>query len=286
MKKQNLKILVPIDFKEASINGLMTAIEIAKMKSGELTLFHVKSNVQHMINRGYSGFGEHSEAYKLGEEELSDENHKTKMELESLARNYGVGKVPVSTYVGAGYYKDQLEKYLSNHQVDLLVMGTSGQNSLAELFTGTKAEQSIRLSKVPVLAVKKFHKPEELKNLLLGIELREYDQEIINAIKQIPDYLEMNVFIVYVKHSKFEESEEVLGFLENFTKKHDFKNYKLEVLPEGDTQKKLEDFAQKNDIDIIATITKGERGIFKLIYGSHTEGLLDKSTESVLTIKR
>lgn len=282
---EKLKILVPIDFKPESINGLLTAIEIANMKNGEITLFHVRKRLEHLINKGYKGFEEHSSAYQLGNEQLEEEKEKIKIELDTLASNYGIDNIPVSTVVTTGYFNEELENYLEGEPVDLIVMGTTGSSSVGELFTGNKVEQSVRIANVPVLAVKKFHNANDLKNMLLAVELKEYEDEVIDAIRKIPEYLAMHIYIVYVKHSSFEKGKEILRQLEDFTRKHNFKNSSSHVLPVGDTFKNLEDFAQRNDIDIIASITQGNSGLLKLIYGSNTNDLIEKTDNPVLAIQ-
>lgn len=282
---EQIKILIPINFKEESINGLLTAIEIARMKDGEITIFHTRTHLENLINQGYKGFAKQSSAYKLGDKQLQEEKEKIKMELETLALNYGIDDIPFSIEVTTGYFTEELEKYLEKSQVDLIVIGTSGTSSLGELFTGNKTEQSIRLSKVPVLAVKKFHSANELKKMLLAVELKEYNDEVIESIRQIPEYLEMHIYIVYVKHSNFEQGDEILQQLEKFTKKHKFSNFSSHILSIGETYKNLEEFAVRNDIDIIATITQGNSGIFKLIYGSNTDELIEKTDKSVLAVR-
>lgn len=283
--KEQIKILVPIDFRQESINGLLTAIEIAQMKNGKITIFHIRTHLEHLINQGYKGFVAQSSAYKLGDKQLQEEKEKTKMELKTLALNYGIDKIPFSIEVATGYFKEELEKHLKNNHVDLIVMGRSGTNSLGELFTGNKIEQSIRLSRVPVLAVKKFHNANELKKMLLAVELRDYDDEVIETIRQVPEYLEMHIYIAYVKHSSQEQENEILHQLEDFTKKYKFRNYSAHILSFGKSYKNLEDFADRNGIDIIASITQGNTGLFKLIYGSNTDELIGKTGKSVLAVE-
>jgi nucleotide-binding universal stress UspA family protein len=286
MNKAHMKILVPIDFSEESKNGLQTAIDIAKNKGGEIIIFHVLSGLENLMEQWYKGMSSVSNAFEKGVAQLKKEEAKTKSELESFAKENGMDNLRYSITIVSGKYNEELSNYLKEHDVNIIVAGTSGNISLEEYFSGNKVEQSMRLSEVPVLAVKKRHKAAELKNLLLGVELKKYDFKVIEEIKKFTDYLEMKIYFVYVKHSVFEEADEILKQLQQFAKKYEFKNYSLNVMPIGDTRKRLDEFAEKNNINVIAMITKGEHGIFRLIFESQTDKMVEKSKHDVLSIHK
>lgn len=285
MVSNKLNILIPVDFSEESINGLSTGIEIAKRGRGEITLFNVVTELEHVVDHYYDSFENTSSAYKIGHEKLENEKSKIEKELRDIAHKEGQKNIPLSVEITTGFYRDALKDYLDKHMVHLIVMGTDGKSTLVEFFTENHTQQSIRISGVPILAVKKHYSSKHFSKLLLGIELKEYSQEAVRSIKHVVDYLGSEVYIVHVKESSYEVKEGTLKKLKKFATQHEFDNYTLQVLKEGEVYQRLEEFASKNKIHIIGSISSGDNLFFRLLFGSDTEQILESSERAVLTVK-
>jgi nucleotide-binding universal stress UspA family protein len=61
--------------------------------------------------------------------------------------------IPLTCAVEVGYPVEQLLKYIDDHQIDLVVLGTQGYRGLSRLLLGSIAEKVVRLAKCPVLTV-------------------------------------------------------------------------------------------------------------------------------------
>ena len=208
-----------------------------------------------------------------------------KERLRGLAIEYHNPNVPVDIAVESGLYKEGLEEYLDSHDIDMIVMGTTGETSISEFFSGNHAEQALKVSEIPVLAVQKYQSPLKFNRLLLGVELKEYDNKPVRLIKKVARLLNMKVLVTHVKQNKDAVVDDILDELNSFVQKHGITDYKLIVADKGKVSDVLQQVARENDADIIATISEGESGIIRLLFGSKTEKLMESTDKPVLAVR-
>jgi len=66
----------------------------------------------------------------------------------------GIDKAAVTTVVLEGHPSSELNTYVENNTIDLIVIGTHGRKGLDRLLIGSVADKVIREAKVPVLVVR------------------------------------------------------------------------------------------------------------------------------------
>ncbi len=59
----------------------------------------------------------------------------------------------------------------SARDIDLVVMGTSGEENAAEAFTGNHTEQVIKISKCPVLSVRDGFQIKDFNKIVLAVNV-------------------------------------------------------------------------------------------------------------------
>jgi nucleotide-binding universal stress UspA family protein len=205
--------------------------------------------------------------------------------LRGLAIEYHNPNVPVDIAVENGLYRKGLEEYLDNHKIDMIVMGTTGETSISEFFTGNHAEQALKVAEVPVLAVQQYYSPLRFNKLLLGVDLKTYDRKPVRLIKKVARLLNMTILVTHVKQNKDAVVDDILDQLNGFVKEHGISDYKLIVADKGKVPEVLQKVAREHDADIIATITEGETGIIRLLFGSKTEKLMESTEKPVLAVR-
>jgi nucleotide-binding universal stress UspA family protein len=140
-------ILVPVDFSVYSEKALQYAVEIAKKYNSKLHCFHV---VQKEIHPSFYSAGITS-LFEL-DHQLEDRIiNKMKEELKPF-RNEGL---QVQFGVAEGKPVKEILTYASNHEIDLIVMGTHGLTGMNHLLMGSVSEKVVRHANVPVIVVKK-----------------------------------------------------------------------------------------------------------------------------------
>jgi len=283
--KSKTRILVPIDFSEESIDGLKTALDIAKTINGELHLLHV---IDEPTGTDFNLGGDMIENEKKYQENVHYTGALMKRKLEQLRGlrvQYHDPAIPMDFTVENGLYKDGLEDYLSHHQIDLIVMGTTGETAITEIFSGNHAELALRIADVPVFAVQKHYSPLQLDKVMLGVDLKEYDEQPVRLIKRFADLLHMKVLITHVKQHKDTVVDDVADHLHRFAKKHGFHNYSVFITEKGKVAEKLQEAADDKGADIIATISEGDTGFIRLLFGSKTEKIMEETEKPVLSVR-
>ncbi len=284
MNREKFKILVPIDFSKESAAGLSTGLEICRITQGKIIIFNVITEITAMMEHYYHDFESISKAFRLGQQRLADKEEDLKQDISTIVKKMGFEDVPIDIEINSGFYKEALKEYLKDHDIDFIVMGTNGRSTLTEYFMEHHTMQSMKIAQVPVLVVKKSLLCNQMNSLLLGIEMKDYKKEAIDAIKNISRILNLKVHMVHVKESIYEVRDETIKKLKLFAKKHGFENCTFDVISEGEVYKQLEKYAKNKDIDIIASISQGNNAYFRLILGSRTEELIDSSEKPVMSI--
>jgi nucleotide-binding universal stress UspA family protein len=124
------KILCPVDFSDESRAALRVAVDLATRFGAELTVFHAHT--------GGLTASEPAQSATIGQ---------WKIEAEKLgATRVGVDSV-------AGDPRLVIADYAQRNGYDLVVMGTHGRTGRDRLLIGSVAENVVRSSRVPVLAV-------------------------------------------------------------------------------------------------------------------------------------
>jgi nucleotide-binding universal stress UspA family protein len=138
---QVTRILVPIDFSEASKAALWRAIDIAKIYRSSLVLVHVMC---HQTSNGMATVLPGA-MLKLELDLQAD--------LDALQKLADTQGVPSITLLRKGPVSDNIRDILVNQSIDLLVLATHGGRGVHGLFLGSTAERLIRAIPIPVLTV-------------------------------------------------------------------------------------------------------------------------------------
>jgi nucleotide-binding universal stress UspA family protein len=85
---------------------------------------------------------------------LLDEGKKIAENARKAVISLGVNKATVTTAVLEGHPSSELNTYVENNTIDLIVIGTHGRRGLDRLLIGSVADKIIREAKVPVLVVR------------------------------------------------------------------------------------------------------------------------------------
>lgn len=143
-------ILVPHDFSSSANHAAATARDEAKHHGARLVLLHV-IDLPHQLSPDTAIVPDATGApisikdYAIA----SSEAH-----LTDLANRLGKDGIAVESFIRVGAPVDEINRFVDEQHVDLVVMGTHGRTGLAHLLVGSVAERVVRSSKVPVLTVR------------------------------------------------------------------------------------------------------------------------------------
>jgi len=135
-------ILVPTDGSAASEGAVDHAIELAKQYDATLHALYV-------VDTGaYSSMEVGSD---IVIEALQEEGNQAVDRVANRAEDAGVA---VETSVRTGIAHRSIVEYVSEEEIDLVVMGTHGRTGVGRFLLGSVAEKVVRTADAPVMTVR------------------------------------------------------------------------------------------------------------------------------------
>jgi len=120
------RICCPVDFSQESRAALQVAADVSRRMGAELVLLHVDDRPNRTLD---------------GQLAL----------MRQLAEQAGASRV--STAHTSGHPKSAIARWVNDHGVDLVVMGTHGWTGRAHALVGSVAESTVRAARCPVMVV-------------------------------------------------------------------------------------------------------------------------------------
>ena len=139
------KILVPLDFSDASRLGLEYALGFAQEFRATVILFHSIFVSAYLMGNRHTA---HQVPTLIANQQ---EHARTEMEKlrETISRKGGA----VETNIAVGSPVEQIGKYVRKASVDLIITSTHGRSGWRRVFIGSTAERIVRYATCPVLVV-------------------------------------------------------------------------------------------------------------------------------------
>jgi len=137
------RILVPVDFSEASEAAVDHAKEIALTYGAEINLLHVVEEPFYPSNYGL-------DAMSFPTQEVVDRVEK---QLGEMVREK-IGYEHAMVEATVGHPVDGILDYVDTREIDLVVLATHGRTGLDRMLLGSVAERVLRRSPAPVFVVK------------------------------------------------------------------------------------------------------------------------------------
>ncbi len=273
MNAQN--ILIPIDFSNESMHGLASGLKIARDIDAKIILFHALPKAESDNFSPSADVQLRQEEAKENDLYMAELMAKKKSDLNKIIRKYGNEQNHITAVIRVGDFNDALEEYLNDHNVNLIVMGSSGETSLREWFSGNHAAVTMRIADVPVLIVKQETWINKNGHLMLLTDMKAYKEDAVTSIRDFSALLNMKVHITHILQNKDATVENIQGKLEDFAKEFKFRNYTVEIISKGDISQMVKSYVKKHDMDIIASISEGNSGLSRLFFGSDTEKMIN-----------
>lgn len=275
------RILVLTDFSKIAEKGLEEAVRLAQQMGGaEILLLNIELSTQ---GTDFSATGD--VYYKKDTEEdrfMIALIQKNTQRLKALASQYEGGGVRISPFIEVGPVQEVVDTFVDKRKVDLIVMGTSGENTFEEYFVGNHTEQVIRVANVPVVSVKMTDRPVDVRNIVLATDMNDKALSGIRHIKLFAERLRAHLHLVYVtKSGKLEQRR---ADVEEYARKHGLTNFTIGAIEDKDTEDGIKRYASKIGADIIAVITHGRDGLSAMVSHSVAEDVIREASVPVLTV--
>jgi nucleotide-binding universal stress UspA family protein len=137
------RILVPVDFSDASRKAMHYGAVLASKFGASLTAAHIVPSFG-AFNYAFPG-----DTYEFEKKVFAEAARQLPNEIPAAYR----GQLKTETVVKAGDVRDELLRTIQSESADLVVMGTHGRRRIERLMLGSTTEDMLRRIPVPILTV-------------------------------------------------------------------------------------------------------------------------------------
>lgn len=277
-------ILVPTDFSTLSQHALEFAVSLAAPLNARVTVLHCEEVPLGDLSLHLSG---EANGRTISEDSLFNAQlfRANKQKLKSMELDFSNDDVLVTSQQFGGGFLKGIMGYIQKHTTDLVVIGTTGQESIQEFFSGNHTEQLIENLSVPVISIQdqQFHPIEDIV-LGLDIEDEKYTKKAFEKVRAICEALGSTLHIIDVTRSK--DDEKMMNLLNKVAKIAGLTNYMVDVIEDRNPKQALLDYAEGTDAGLIIVLSEAKGGLQRFINHSFAAKLTKKSSIPVLTINK
>jgi nucleotide-binding universal stress UspA family protein len=258
-------IIIPTDFTPVANNAMHYGLEMAKAINATVLLFHVYTVPISVADAGI---------ILVSVEELEESARGQMEELKEKVDHITSGQVIVETEVKLGDTTDELELLCDRVQPFAIIMGTRNSSGIERSFFSSNTLSVIRRLKWPVIAVPPGRQyGQGIHKIGFACDFKKVAETTpAGAIKDVANQFNAELHVLNVDDGQKididgnDQSNLLHSMLQEINPRYDF-------IQHDDVEEGINEFAEKNNIDLLITIPK-KHGFF--------EGLFKKSTAKKL----
>lgn len=295
-------ILCPTDFSEYSEYAMRYATAFAKISSGVIHCVHV---VDVGMETGGSFEGMYASRAYFSASLKSIQEYAAE-QLEHFVRKEHFLGVDVTPHLRTGHTADEIAETAEEISADLIVTATHGRSGLPRLILGGTCDKLLRLSKVPVLAVK--HPEHEaldtqgslsIDRIMCPVDFSEFSHSALTIAEDLARRFGASITLAQVVNIHYDypdwsteaavnASEQIAAgaktSLDELASK--MEGIETEVMvTTGIPHRTLVDEIAKREIDLVVMPTHGRKGLSHVLLGSVAERVIRRADCPVLTVR-
>ena len=269
-------IIVPTDFSPAAENAMKFAADMAVNINASVLLFHVYEIPVSMTD---------VPVVMVSADELRKNSESKLSEIKNELTNATSGKIKIYTESRMGTVADELEEFCKDIKPFALIMGTKGTSTVERILFGSTTLSAIRHLKWPVIVVppgKEYGTGFKKIGFACDFE-KVVESTPVQFIKNMVGEFGAELHVLNVDHkgkhftpNTPDESLMLHTLLKDLNPKYHF-------IDHPDVEKGINEFAEKNNIDLLITIPK-KHGLMDLFKHSSTKELITHSHVPVMCV--
>jgi len=271
-------IIAPTDFSAISDNAIKYATDMAVAMGTNLMLVNV-----YQLPISFSEVPlvtiSLDEIRKISEDKLAE----LKQNLETITGN----KLKIYTESRLGEVSEEITKLTETLSPFAIVMGTRGTTGAGRFFIGSNSISVIAKVGVPVFVIPPGVRFKAFKKVGLATDLREVvDNTPVAKIRELVQFFNAELHVLNVdyhrKHFTPSTPEETLNMdslLAGMNPLYDF-------IENKDIDQGLNDFAEKNDLDLVITLPKKHSILERFFEKSTTRELIHETHIPIMCLHR
>lgn len=259
-------LLVPTDFSEYAQAALEYAAFLAKIRNSTLHLVTVVHSTS------------------------EDDYNRVEGQLNRLKAIDFLEGIKVETYIKIdGHICDRILECADEIKPDLIIMGSHGTSTVAEILLGSNTEKVVRKSDYNVLTIK--HKMVEMKidSIAFASDFSLESNRIFSVVRSIAEKFGAKIHLLKINTpTHFEPTRVSMEKINHFIENEGLSplagdKYKIALYADSTEELGILNYCIENEVDMIALGTH-KHAFWKLMYESTSQNLVTHSFRPVLTI--
>ena len=250
-------ILIPVDFSPLSLKALDFALKLAQEASSKVfilntfvTPYDFASRLDLVLN-----------SYK------KDSEKRLKDLMESLKTKKDSVGLELVSYVEVGEIVSVVEKFVKEHSINLVVMGTQGASGIKKTLIGSNTAELLKHCACPVLAIPDKAKFTKINSFIYATDYQENDLLVIRQIIEWRKYFNAKLHTLHIAKTKnFETEVRFAGYKDYLKKKEEFTDIKHHLVINNDPEQGITEFT-KNRKNSILVVVPHKKSIWESFFG-------------------
>lgn len=275
-------ILVPVDFSTTSLNAAQYAIRMSRQLSAErLILFHTYGGSYQILDQGPEVV---YETTKILLENLRTDLNKLQEELNAIAP----ASLQVEQHISDGFLLEDVLEMIAKENVDLIVMGITGKNTVEQKLIGTNTYRLASESPVPVLIVPSKADFTQVDHVALSLKFKAgiLEETPYTSIKNTLKALKAKLTVLNVADDDHRtQAREVQSGITATHMMFDEMAAQVVYLGSDDVVNSIVEYVNDNDVQLLLAVTHKMGFLRSLFQGSITKQLAFHTTVPLMVFR-
>lgn len=269
-------IVVPTDFSPLADNALKYGMDLATAMGSSLMIVHV-----YQIPISYSEVP----LITISLEEIKQASEERLAELKHNIETITAGKLVVYTESRQGDVGDEINKLGKTLQPFAIVMGSRGVTGAGRFFLGSNSLAVIHKTTTPVIVVPPGGKFSPYKKIGLTTDFKEVvDKTPVVPIRTLINFFNAELHVLHVDYKQRNFTPDVPEQTLNLDMLLTGMNPTYDFIENKNVNEGINDFAEKNNLDLIVTLPQKRSFLESLFEKSLTRELLHHTNIPVMCI--
>ncbi len=252
-----MKILIPTDFSKKSHVAVDYAIAFGETIDATIVLFHIIDT--YTPARARLGSRRIEEAIKKSAEDKM-------FRLTESIKKGSSKPIEISSCIRfGGSTQETLKKFVIDHEVDIIFVGTKGASGIEKVVLGSNAAAIIENSTVPVITVPEKARFNGLHRIVYATDLSDINREL-DFILPIAKLFDAWIYAVHIVDSSSESDVETAQMTKTLISTFNYSKIKVERVVSDTVPSGLMEFAANVDGDLLVMFTH-RLGFIEKIFG-------------------
>ena len=272
-------ILVPTDFSACAKNATEAGLALAEFYNANLFMYSVVDLPEQMKVV--------SKPHLDKEKELQQMVTNTNILFKEISKEAKRRNIPFHSICETGDFNKNIQQYISEKDIDLVVMGSHGASGKNEWFIGSNTQNVVRKVHTPVLVIKEPLKDYSFQEVVFASNFDDVEME---AYKWFLDFIRpfqpKTIHLLSINTTSWFSQPFALmkAAMQDFKDVTDFADCKLHFYKDSSVDAGIRHFIKKINADLVAISNRRHRPMDRILNGSNVEMLVNHSDLPVLSI--